>query len=183
MRAMSISISAKGFTIAASALALIFTAASSASAQQSEKDGMKRAAQDVKDVAQTPLEDVGLSKEEIAPILIEAAKAPYLSEQLTTCDALVTQIAELDNVLGDDYDIAGEAKTGISTKGAAKSVVGSLIPFRGLVREVSGAAGDKRKSNAAMIAGMVRRGYLKGLGEARGCAYPARPKPAEQSQQ
>ena len=86
------------------------------------------------------------------------------------------EIAKLDTALGEDYDLAGKEKTGMSGKKVAKGVVGSFIPFRGLVREVSGAAGDKRKAEAAVRAGIARRAYLKGLGQGKGCQYPARPK-------
>ncbi len=131
---------------------------------------------DVRDVAETPLEDIGLSKEEIPETLIIAAEDPYASDTLATCNSIVGEIAKLDTVLGEDFDISGSANTGLNMRGAAKSVVGSIIPFRGVVREISGAAGDQRKMRAAVIAGMVRRGYLKGLGQSRGCDYPARPK-------
>ncbi len=79
-------------------------------------------------------------------------------------------------MLGEDYDITEGRKSGLSIGKAAKSVVGSFIPFRGVVREVSGAAGNERDARAAVMGGMVRRSYLKGLGEGRGCDYPARPK-------
>lgn len=132
--------------------------------------------EDVKDVAETPLEDVGLSKNEIPEILLTAAEAPYASRNTKTCNAIVGEIAELDNALGDDFDIAGKEKTGVNGKKVAKGFVGSIIPFRGLVREVSGAAGDKREAEAAVRAGLSRRAYLKGLGQGKGCKYPARPK-------
>ena len=64
----------------------------------------------------------------------------------------------------------------MSGKKVAKGLVGSIIPFRGLVREVSGAAGDQRKAEAAVRAGLARRAYLKGLGQGKGCKYPARPR-------
>lgn len=132
--------------------------------------------EDVKDVAETPLEDVGLSKDEIPEILVTAAEEPYAQRNTRSCRAIVSEIAELDNALGDDFDIAGKEKTGVSGKKVAKGLVGSIIPFRGIVREVSGAAGDKRKAEAAVRAGLARRAYLKGLGQGKGCKYPARPR-------
>lgn len=132
--------------------------------------------EDVRDVAETPLEDIGLSKEELAQVLLEAAQDPYSNRGLDTCNSLVAEIARLDTVLGNDYDLAGKEKTGVSGKNVAKGVVGSIIPFRSIVREVSGAAGDKRKADAAVRAGLARRAYLKGLGQGRDCSYPARPK-------
>ena len=170
VRAMSISISNKARMGALALAGISLALASPAAAQKVDKE-------DVKDVAETPLEDLGISKDEIAEILLVAAKNPYNSQGLTTCNAIVGEIAQLDTVLGDDYDIAEEKKDGMDAKKAAKGVVGSIIPFRGVVREISGAAGDKRKAEAAVRAGMVRRGYLKGFGQSKGCKYPARPKP------
>lgn len=168
---MSISNKNHGFKTAALGAILAIGALSSPAAAQDEQD-----VRDVRDVAKTPLEDVGLDKDEIPEILLTAAQNPYAATGTATCNALVGEIASLDNVLGDDYDRAGEEKTGIDGKKVAKSVVGSIIPFRGIVREVSGAAGDARKAAAAVRAGIARRAYLKGLGEGRGCEYPARPK-------
>jgi len=138
--------------------------------------GLAQDMDDVKDVAETPLEDVGISKDEIPEVLLAASQDPYAMEGLDTCNALVGEIAQLDTVLGDDYDLAGKEKTGVNGKKVAKGLVGSIIPFRSIVREVSGAAGDARKAAAAVRAGIARRSYLKGLGQGRDCAYPARPK-------
>lgn len=82
-------------------------------------------------------------------------------------------------VLGADYDIAeDDGEKRISEGRIGQSVVGSVIPFRGLVREATGAAEADRNLRAAYTAGMVRRSFLKGWGLGRGCAYPARPKSA-----
>ena len=40
--------------------------------------------------------------------------------------------------------------------------------------EVRGPNGQDRKIQLAVQAGIARRAYLKGMGEARGCRYPAR---------
>lgn len=164
---MPISISAKSLVVGA---ALALTAAPSLAQVQQEEP-------DVEDVARTPLNDLNIDSEEISPVLLAAVEAPYASEGLSTCNAIVAQIAELDQVLGGDYDVVGETDTSISEGKVAQGVVGSIIPFRGLIREVSGAAGDQRKLRAAATAGMVRRGFLKGIGLQRGCDYPARPRP------
>ena len=50
-----------------------------------------------------------------------------------------------------------------------KTIVNSLIPFRGLVREISGAAPAERRLQAAVAAGIARRGYLRGLAGATKC--------------
>jgi hypothetical protein len=51
-------------------------------------------------------------------------------------------------------------------------VVNTLIPFRGLIREISGAAPAQRRLNAAIDAGFARRGYLRGVLRTRGCKTP-----------
>lgn len=125
------------------------------------------------DVATTPVTDLGLKKQEIPPLLISAQAAPYSTAGLAKCPALAAAVGELDAVLGDDIDLPQEeGKT--SAGQVAQAAVGAFIPFRGLIREVSGANSNERKMRAAIQAGMARRAFLKGMGEARGCRYPAR---------
>ena len=132
---------------------------------------------DAKEVAKTPLRDLNIDERDIPEVLQAAARDPYRTDGFAKCDALVSAIAELDMVLGADYDIAqDDGEKRISEGRVGQSVVGSFIPFRGLVREDSGAAEADRSLRAAYTAGMVRRSFLKGWGLGRGCAYPARPK-------
>ncbi|MEP0392038.1 MAG: hypothetical protein ABJ205_14480 [Erythrobacter sp.] len=131
---------------------------------------------DVMDVARTPLEDFNIDSKDIPEILVKAAENPYDDTGITNCNAVVQEIAVLDNELGPDFDITQEEARRISKGRVAKSVIGSFIPFRGIVREVSGANKKRNEFRRALTAGMVRRAYLKGMGEARGCAYPARPR-------
>jgi hypothetical protein len=134
---------------------------------------------DVAEVAKTPLRDLGIDARDVPEVLQGAARDPYSTAGLDSCDALVSEIAQLDMVLGADYDIAedtGEKR--LSQGRIGQSIVGSIIPFRGIVREATGAAGADRTLRAAYTAGMARRAFLKGWGLGRGCTYPARPKPA-----
>ena len=57
----------------------------------------------------------------------------------------------------------------------AAGAASDAIPFRGWVRKLTGAERHDSFVQAAIIAGGVRRAYLKGLGEARGCDMPAAP--------
>lgn len=166
LRAMSIS------RVRAAFLGTALMAATPALAQMQEPEP------DAEAIARTPLEDLNIDRDEIPQVLLTAEQNPYASDGLVNCNAIVAEIAAIDQVLGADYDISTAADTGLSEGKIAQSIVGSLIPFRGVVREVSGAAGDQRKLRAAVMGGMVRRGFLKGLGQARRCPYPARPKPA-----
>ena len=126
------------------------------------------------DIAMTPIQDLNLSSDPIPPALIEAEAAPYANAGLDQCEAIAAAIDRLTQVLGPDLDI-DEGKSGLTVGKVAKSAVGSIIPFRGVLREITGAADKQRAFEAAIVAGAVRRGYLKGLGEAKGCPYPARP--------
>jgi hypothetical protein len=134
---------------------------------------------DVAEVAKTPLRDLGIDARDIPEVLQQAARDPYSIAGLQTCNALVSEIARLDMVLGADYDIAEDTSEKRLSEGRiGQSIVGSIIPFRGIVREATGAARADRTLRAAYTAGMARRAFLKGLGLGRGCTYPARPKPA-----
>lgn len=130
---------------------------------------------DAKEVAMTPLRDLNLAKDPIPSILLAATEDPYASAGIKSCADVSAAIAPLDAVLGPDMDIAETNDERISAGQVAKSVVASFIPFRGIIRELTGAADHQRDFQAAIYAGSVRRGYLKGLGQTMKCAYPARP--------
>lgn len=129
---------------------------------------------DAVDIATTPVGDLNLRKDEIPEILIEAQESPYDLTGLKRCDALITRINALDVVLGPDIDLQQDEAQRISAGRVAQSVVGSLIPFRGLVREISGANRQERLIQSAILAGIAQRAFLKGVGETKGCRYPAR---------
>jgi len=132
---------------------------------------------DVAEVARTPLRDLNIAARDIPAVLQTATSDPYALTGMDSCNAIVTDIAGLDSVLGADYDIALDNGSDRFSEGRiGQSVVGSVLPFRGILREVTGAAANDREVRAAYTAGMVRRAFLKGLGLGRGCAYPARPK-------
>ncbi|MCT2558206.1 hypothetical protein N0B51_04360 [Tsuneonella sp. YG55] len=132
-------------------------------------------APDAEDVAMTPITDLNLAKDEIPSVLLAAQADPYASTGVRTCKDIAAAIAPLDAALGPDMDVVAGENDRISPGSVAKSVVASFIPFRGILRELTGAAEHQRDFQAAIYAGAVRRGYLKGLGQQKGCAYPARP--------
>ena len=83
-------------------------------------------------------------------------------------------MTRLDAVLGEDIDIAQAPGRKLKAGKAAQSVIGSFIPFRGLIREISGANEQERRLQSAIYAGTARRSFLKGVGLQRGCPWPAR---------
>ena len=127
-----------------------------------------------KDVAATPVTDLNLRKGEIPPVLTAAVQQAYSLRGLGNCQQLASAIGELDAVLDDDVDLPQTGERRISGGRLAQSVVGSFIPFRGVIREMSGASNRDRELQSAVLAGVARRAFLKGTGQARGCRYPAR---------
>ncbi len=127
-----------------------------------------------RDIAETPIEDLNLKKGHIPPVLAAAVQRPYALAGLGSCQQLAAAIGELDAVLGEDVDLPQSGGSHTSAGRVAQSVAASFIPFRGVIREVTGASARKRELEEAIYAGVARRAFLKGAGEARGCAYPAR---------
>ncbi|MDP3908024.1 hypothetical protein [Novosphingobium sp.] len=131
------------------------------------------------DVVRTPISDLNLRKGDIPDLLIAAQADPYGVADLRKCPQLSAAVADLDAVLGDDIDLPTDGKPKISAGRVAQAAVGSFIPFRGLIREISGANEQDRRLLLAVQAGFARRAFLKGYGQARGCRYPARAAPLQ----
>jgi len=104
---------------------------------------------------------------------------PYSLKGLSRCAAIIAEIRELNAVLGPDVNEKTNkslAKKREETAGrVAGSAIGSIIPFGGIIGEVTGANAERRRYNIAVYAGTVRRGFLKGVGLQKGCKAPARP--------
>jgi hypothetical protein len=136
------------------------------------------------EAAMAPLEDFNLRRDEIPPLLA-GLTSPYDLPQDITCEEIIIKLAELDSVLGPDWDtpapderlrtekLADEAAD--VALGAVESGVTGWIPYRGLLREATGAAAHMRKYNQAFKIGAQRRTFLKGIGLAKECELPARP--------
>jgi hypothetical protein len=132
-----------------------------------------------------PLSDLNLLRAKIPPVLNQALQAPYAPPADGACSGLAAEIQLLDAALGVDLDIPpgpgpglaerGRAEAEAAAVGAVRNTTEGLIPFRGWVRKLSGAERASRQVTRAIAAGIVRRAYLKGLGEARGCLAPAAP--------
>ena len=126
------------------------------------------------DVAATPIDDLNLRKKNVPDVLIAAQDAPYSLRGMRTCAQFSRAITGLNVVLGDDIDVAQAKGQRVNTGLLAKSAIGSFIPFEGVIKEISGANAHERSVQSAIYAGSVRRAFLKGVGQTRGCPYPAR---------
>jgi hypothetical protein len=137
------------------------------------------------DVITSPLADVNLKKKDIPPLLLEVQKDPYALDAKQTCSDLINEMAKLNAALGPDFDetliVDKGQQRGARAIGLTGSAIQSLIPFRGLVREITGANKADLEYRSAIYAGVVRRGFLKGYGARQGCRAPGRPMTALES--
>lgn len=134
----------------------------------------------VTDAATSPLNDLNLIRTRIPPVLLDARKRPYVIPAEAGCEDLLAHVKELDAVLGPDFDApVSEADPGLVEQGAdlakdaaigaLRSTSESIVPFRGWVRRLSGAERHSQEVAAAIIAGTVRRAFIKGLMVAKPC--------------
>ena len=164
------------------AASMILPAASAAARSQQEPPEKPVTDDSVsaEDVAMTPLSDLNIEKDEIPELLVTAREAPYDTTGLYGCHQIISAVEDLDAILGEDLDTADAKGRGVNAGRVAQWAVGSFIPFRGLIQELSGAKAHKRKFQDAIIAGMMRRAFLKGIGQQKGCRYPGRPARADE---
>jgi hypothetical protein len=137
------------------------------------------------EAAQTPIEDIGLIEDPIPEELQKYMKNPYALPEPMTCQETLKQITRLDQLLGSDVSAPAE-KNGVAsvksgeyiTRGskAAQDRVGdtvtgyvNILPFRSIVRYLSGAEKQVREIEKAQRAGIARRSFLKGLAKGHGC--------------
>lgn len=120
-----------------------------------------------------PARDVGASKITIPAVLIHARGDPYTLAGTENCASIDAEMAQLDEALGPDFEAGDpdkkENKAGRLARAGGQTVVNAIIPFRALVREISGAAPAQRRLNDAVDAGFARRGYLRAIRQAQAC--------------
>ncbi|MDO9179311.1 MAG: hypothetical protein Q7U16_13490 [Agitococcus sp.] len=135
----------------------------------------------------SPLSDFNLLRTDIPLVLQNAQKAPYLRPADTSCDAIATEVRLLDYAIGPDLDalamggtpswlVKGSVDLGNAAVGALQRTVDGAIPFRSWIRKLSGAEKHSRAVTMALAAGVVRRAYLKGIGQSNDCHAPAAPR-------
>jgi hypothetical protein len=134
--------------------------------------------QNIGDIAATPLRDLNISKVEIPEMLQAASNNPYQTPASMSCPSLLEQVSALDELLGPDVDAPEEklARDAMAREALGKAATGALqntvegaIPFRGWLRKLSGAERHSRHAQEAVLAGKVRRGFLKGIMQSQDC--------------
>ncbi|MBB3120401.1 hypothetical protein [Pseudoduganella violacea] len=133
----------------------------------------------ITEIAGTPLRDLNISKPEIPAALREALDKPYATPAQQDCPSLASQVDTLDDLLGPDIDAPEEkqGRTEMARDMASKAATGALqntvegaIPFRGWLRKLSGAERHSKEVQNALLAGKIRRGFLKGVMQTRACS-------------
>ncbi len=150
----------------ASLLAIALPAA--AHAQNGEK--RESVGGDVLDAVTSPLDDLNLRSKDIPLVLVNAQTNVYSIQGLSECAAVRAQVARLEEVLGPDAD-SEQDSDGLINKGlkTGGNMLSGFIPFRGVVRQLSGANARRAKWDAAIYAGIARRSFLKGYMKGKGC--------------
>ena len=184
-----------GFFVAILALSACQTAPKEESKNQSNTavDTFRQTRDGFSDAATAPFEDLNLKRDKI-PESIAGYVSPYDPVRDMSCETIDRAVRQLDTVLDPDIDVQIKmAQDGLEDKksnsdhasdfalGQIASEARSLIPFRGLVREVTGANSHQKKVDKAYQIAYLRRSYLKGIGYGRGCVYPAAPLPIDYS--
>ncbi len=137
------------------------------------------------DAALSPLEDLNLRRKDI-PRNLAVLTTPYGLPASLNCDEISALVRDLNASLGEDWDtitVQPERTrseriadgTSSATLGAVASEARGLIPFRGVVRTVTGARHYASRRDKAYALGAQRRAFLKGMGLAKGCPPPAAP--------
>ncbi|SFJ93225.1 hypothetical protein [Caulobacter sp. UNC279MFTsu5.1] len=166
--------SQKPFPAAALAAALLLV--SPVLAQTTEPSKARQVEEDASRMATSPLKDVGVIKDKIPPVLLEARSATYALPSPLTCKTIFDAVDALDAELAPDLDNPEtQVKSGMSAAEIGETVVHGLTPMRSWVRKLSGAEKNDNEVRQAVLAGSVRRGFLKGIGLRMGCKPPAAP--------
>jgi hypothetical protein len=132
------------------------------------------------EAASQPLRDIGLMKKRI-PFALSRIADPYAEPSGPGCVWISYELTQLSAALGDEVAVMpGADNSTTSEKGsrmaieAARDIIrssgSSILPGRSVIRRLSGASNADELYRAAKERGMVRRGYLKGISDARNCS-------------
>ena len=160
-------------------LALLFVASCAGPSVRARNPGYSPTTPERLDrVVDQPFSDLDLSKTDIPPALLKVAADPYAPPAHPDCAGLRAEIDSLSLLLGPDIgplrvnrdgNILTDDRVENSAFNTARGAAEGWIPFHGVVRELSGAAAHDRLVEHAMMAGFVRRSYLRGLASGSLC--------------
>jgi hypothetical protein len=106
----------------------------------------------------------------VTPAALKAlALTPYLMTDPPDCTALGREINALDGLLGPDLDTPAPDDKMAAAQRMAMGVVRGAIPYRWAVRWLTQAGRKDRELQRAILGGVARRGYLKGVRHMLNC--------------
>lgn len=129
----------------------------------------------------TPLSDLNVVQQKIPEVLRNAKKVgPYALPENLDCHSVQGEINRLTVALGADLDDPTlKGKPSLFERGTdaaenygvgfVRRTVEGLVPFRSWVRKLSGAEKHSKEVASTIMAGGVRRAYLKGMRQGMGC--------------
>lgn len=176
-------------------LSLLLLAAACANGEGREDNWMESTGSAIIDTLQTPFVDLNLKREVIPQTLQGCSDDPYAMPLPPVCYNIQRELKELDGLLGpdmearplpwnapnqeDEFTMQKGMKEGgeLARQQAIGMVSGkvNVMPFRGVVRRVTGAEKHAKEVTRAYDAGRLRRSYLKGLSKAYDCAVTPTP--------
>ena len=109
---------------------------------------------------------LGLTGSDIPPLLKDVEADPYRLPAGQVCKSIPDEIAALNAVLGADVD------AGLQVKTSGGDVVRGLVPYGGVFRTLTGAGKKDKLLARAVLAGVARRGFLRGLQANLNCTAP-----------
>lgn len=116
---------------------------------------------------------LGISGQNTPAALQGIVAAPYALPSPLDCVAMARDIAALDEILGPDVDAVAASRN--ATGDAFGSAMRGVMPYRWVMRLMTGAGRRDRDLRLAVLAGTARRAYLKGLRQGLSCQPPQAP--------
>jgi hypothetical protein len=156
------------------AIALAVTAAAMAQpASEKPQSDLDKVGNTMENIGTKPLKDLNIIQTKVDPGIERIMAEPYSMKGLRTCADYKAAITRITEVLGPDVDSPEFKKKDKTPAEQAlslgESAAGSLVPFSGVIRRLSGAEAKQNYAKAAVYAGSVRRAYIKGTARAKGC--------------
>jgi hypothetical protein len=104
----------------------------------------------------------GLTGADVPQLLKDIKAAPYRAPGAPVCDTVPVEIRQIDALIGPDLDDQDKHDDkSLASKGA--NVARDMVPYRGVFRMVTGANKKDDELRDAILAGVARRGFLRGV--------------------
>jgi len=116
---------------------------------------------------------LGISGPKTPAALQDLVADPYALPSPPDCAAMARDIATLDKILGPDVDAIAASRN--ATGDAFGSAMRGVMPYRWVMRLMTGASRRDRDLRLAVLAGTARRAYLKGMRHGLACQPPQAP--------